>query len=362
MLKKQQIVVVGNGMVSHKFCEILTEHPRRNAFELIVFGDEPRPAYDRVHLSEYFSGKTVEDLTLSPLEWYRNHGITLFVGERVTEINRDRKYVTSDQGCQVVYDKLILATGSSPFVPPVPGTEKGGVFVYRTIEDLEAITAYSKKAKRAAVIGGGLLGLEAAKATSDLGLETHVIEFAPCLMPRQLDNAAGRLLRNKIEALGVKIHTSKITREFQGNEVVESIVFEDGDCLPVDMIVISAGIRPSDELGKSSGLKLGKRGGIVVDNFLRTSDADIYAIGECALHEEINYGLIAPGYQMAGVVAHNLLGDHREFTGADMSTQLKLMGVDVASIGNSLGLQEKCNSILLEDLQAGVYKKLLISK
>ena len=198
---------------------------------------------------------------------------------------------------------MVLATGSYPFVPPVPGIDKPGVFVYRTIEDLEQIIAYGKRAKRAAVIGGGLLGLEAAKAAYDLGLETHVVEFAPRLMPRQIDEAGSRVLVKKIEALGVQVHLGKVTKEIHGDGKVERIEFTDGSTLDVDMIIVSAGIRPRDDLARACGLQVGERGGIVVNDRLQTSDPHIYAIGEVALHGGMIYGLVAPGYEMAEIVA-----------------------------------------------------------
>src|SRR5262249_45882793 len=214
--------------------------------------------------------------------------------------------------------------GSAPFVPPVPGIDKKGVFVYRTIEDLERIIAYGRTVKKAAVIGGGLLGLEAAKATYDLGLETHVVEFAPRLMPRQIDDAGSKVLVGKINALGVRVHLNKNTKEVLGNGKVEGMAFADGGELDVKMIVVSAGIKPRDDLARTCGLTVGQRGGVVVDDHLRTSDPAIYAIGEVALYGGMVYGLVAPGYEMAEIAAANLCGQERVFKGADMSTKLKL--------------------------------------
>lgn len=362
MLKKQQLVVIGNGMVGYKFCETFTDLGASEHFDIVVFGEEPRAAYDRVHLSEFFAGKTADDLSMASLDWYAERNIDLRVNEKIMAIDRTAKTITSEKGTKLAYDKLVLATGSYPFVPPVPGVDKEGVFVYRTIEDLEKITAYSKKAKSVAVIGGGLLGLEAAKATVDLGLDTHVVEFAPRLMPRQLDEAGGALLKSKIEDLGVKVHLNMATQEMQGEKAVSGLKFSDGEELPLDMVVISAGIRPSDALAKQAELEVGPRGGISVNGALQTSDEDIFAIGECALFEGMIYGLVAPGYQMARVVANNLLGDSQVFTGADMSSKLKLMGIDVASIGDALQENEAGNPVTLEDLQGGVYKKLIVSK
>ena len=361
-LTKKNIVIIGNGMVGYKFCEKLVAKAGSSGFSLTVFGEEPRPAYDRVHLSAYFSGTTVEELTLAPRQWYEDHQIALHSGELVIAIDREQKTVTTHKGLTVPYDKLILATGSSAFMPPIKGAEKDGVFVYRTIEDLDATIAYAQKARRAAVIGGGLLGLEAAKAMLDLGLETHVIEFAPRLMPRQLDEAASGVLKEKLEALGISIHLNKNTSLIEGNGRASKMCFSDSTELDVDMIVVSAGIKPRDELARQSGLAVGVRGGIVVNDYLQTSDPDIFTIGESALHSGMIYGLIAPGYEMAEVVAANLTGAKKSFSSFDMSTKLKLIGVDVASFGDPFGTQEKCSPIVYEDKVKGIYKRVNVSE
>ncbi|MGH8701532.1 MAG: nitrite reductase large subunit NirB, partial [Burkholderiales bacterium] len=261
------------------------------------------------------------------------------------------------------YDKLVLATGSYPFVPIVPGAEWPDCFVYRAIEDLEAIRGAASSARVGTVIGGGLLGLEAAKALHDLGLETHVVEFAPRLMAVQLDDSGGRLLRRKIEALGVSVHASKHTKEIvDGHERRHKLMFADGTALETDLIVFSAGIRPRDQLARAAGLAIGERGGIVVDNHCRTSDPDIYAVGECALWSGRLYGLVAPGYQMAEVAARHIAGEQdSQFLGADMSTKLKLMGVDVASVGDAHGATPNALNYVYTDEVAGVYKKLVVS-
>src|ERR1019366_9214098 len=253
---------------------------------------------------------------------------------RVVEIDREKRVVRSALGKEVAYDTVVLATGSAPFVPPVPGIDKKGVFVYRTIEDLEKIISYGESVKKAAVFGGGLLGLEAAKASFDLGLETHVVEFASRLMPRQIDDIGSKVLVSKINALGVQVHLNKNTKEILGNGKVEGMSFADGPELDVKMIIVSAGIKPRDELARNCGLMVGQRGGVVVDDHLRTSDPDIYAIGEVALYGGMIYGLVAPGYEMSEIAASNLLGENRQFKCADMYTKLQLMGVDVASFGD----------------------------
>lgn len=360
-----KIVVVGNGMVGYKFCEKLVQATGVGAVGITVFGEEPRPAYDRVHLSSWFDGKSAEDLEMAPLAWYAENGITLYVGDPVKSIDRQNKTVTSHHGIVVAYDYLIMATGSAAFVPHIPGVEKEGVFIYRTIEDLEAMKSWAPKAKKGAVIGGGLLGLEAAKAMLDLGIaDTHVIEFAPRLMPRQIDEAGSNLLKRELEALGLSIHLSTNTTQIAGTESIEAMHFADGSTLQTDMLVISAGIKPRDELAKAAGIETGPRGGIVVNNFLQTSDPSIYAIGECALHRAMIYGLVAPGYEMATVAVQHILGKLAAdgFTGFDMSTKLKLIGVDVASFGDPFMEGEGVRTLVYNDAFNRVYKRVNISE
>jgi len=354
------VVVVGNGMVGHRFVERLAVHDTARRHRVVCFGEERRPAYDRVHLSEVFAGRAADDLGLADPAWYAEHGYELLTGERVAAIDRAARVVVSDAGRRVAYDVLVLATGSAPFVPPIPGVGLPGVFVYRTIDDLEAIRAWSERAQRVAVIGGGLLGLEAAKAVRDLGLETHVVEFAPRLMPRQVDAAGGEILRRAIERLGVRVHTGMQTKGIVGIDAVAGLRFASGDDLPVQMVVISAGIRPRDELARAAGLEVGERGGIVVDAELRTSDPDVFCIGESALAGGMIYGLVAPGYEMADALARRLCGEDARFTGADLSTKLKLLGVDVASFGDAFA-DESAGSLVFEDRVRGIYQKLVLS-
>ena len=360
-LAKRTVIVVGNGMVGFKFCEKLLA--KSTQFNIIVFGEESRPAYDRVHLSEYFNGKTADDLSLSSIDWYRTKGIQLYLGDPIQEINRENKTVHSLHGIRLNYDYLVLATGASAFVPDIPGVEKDGVFVYRTIEDLELIQSYAVKAKSAAVMGGGLLGLEAAKALLDLGIpETHIIEFAPRLMPRQIDSLGSALLQSKLKKLGLQIHLDTATNQIHGAEKIETLQFSDGTSLHLDMLVISAGIRPRDELAKLCQLEVGTRGGIVVNDQLQTTDPNIFAIGECALFNGMIYGLVAPGYEMAEVVASYLCSVQKAFTGFDMSTKLKLIGVDVASFGDAFINEPDCHTIIVEDTNKGTYKRINLSK
>jgi len=358
-----KIVIVGNGMVGYKFCEKLIDKSSSDQFQITVFGEEARPAYDRVHLSKYFAGKSADDLTMAPASWYAENNITLHLADPVAQIDRTSKTILSHKGFSVSYDVLILATGSAAFVPPIPGTEKDGVFIYRTIEDLELMTAYAKKAKKGAVIGGGLLGLEAAKAMIDLGVtDTTVIEFATRLMPRQIDEAGSNLLKGKLESLGLKILTNSNTSAILGADCINGMKFSDDTLIDVDMLVISAGIKPRDELAKLSGLEVGPRGGILVNEKLQTSDPSVYAIGECALYNNMIYGLVAPGYEMAQVVVDNLMGEEKEFRGYDMSTKLKLIGVDVASFGDPFITGNGIKTIAINDNHKGVYKRINISE
>ncbi|MEQ9443858.1 MAG: nitrite reductase large subunit NirB [Cyclobacteriaceae bacterium] len=357
----RKIIVIGNGMVGYKFCEKLRKVATPDQISITVFGEECRPAYDRVHLSEYFSDQNVDKLTLAPTDWYQENGIQLHTGEMVAHIDRKHKTVETHRGTTLEYDQLVLATGSSAFVPPVPGTDKKGVFVYRTIEDLDAIIDYGKKVKSAAILGGGLLGLEAGKAMVDMGLQTHVVEFASRLMPRQLDEAGSRVLQARIEALGIQVHLNKNTRTIAGNGKLDALYFADESALPVDMLVISAGIRPRDELGRLSELEVGPRGGVIVNDHMQTSDPNIYAVGEVALHKDMIYGLVAPGYDMAEVAAQHLMGNaEKAFPGNDMSTKLKLMGVDVASFGDVFGMADH-HPIIFEDKVKGIYKRINLS-
>lgn len=359
----KHVIVIGNGMVGYKFCEKLRASAGSANYEVTVFGEEPRPAYDRVHLSSYFSGTTAEELLMAPRSWYEENRITLHTGQLVTEIDRIQKQIKTHTGVTAHYDYLVLATGSGAFVPPLDGVERHGVFVYRTIEDLNAIMAYGRQVKKAAVIGGGLLGLEAAKALLDIGLETHVVEFAPRLMPRQLDDAGAEILTQKLRQLNIHIHTSKNTRSVIGNGSVEGLAFADQSCLEVEMLVISAGIRPRDELAKTCGLAVHNRGGMLVNDYMQTNDPTIFAIGEAAVYNNMVYGLVAPGYEMANVVVQQLNADtSRRFTGFDMSTKLKLIGIDVGSFGDPFAMTPGSIPIAFKDRRKGIYKRINISE
>ena len=363
-----KLVVVGNGMVGYKFCEKFITKKGSENYQITVFGEEPRRAYDRVHLSEYFAGKSADDLSMSTANWYADNNIILNTSELITDINREQKTIHTHLEKTHEYDYLVLATGSAAFVPPIEGVDKQGVFVYRTIEDLDAIMSYAKKIKlkgatEAAVLGGGLLGLEAAKAVRDLGLNAHVVEFAPRLMPRQLDKGASDMLQSKIEELGIGIHLNKSTQYIAGDDAITGMMFEGDDLLKVDMLVVSAGIKPRDELGRVSGLEVGVRGGVVVNNQMQTSDPNIYAIGEVALYNHMIYGLVAPGYEMADVAAEQILGNEKLMRESiDMSTQLKLIGVEVASFGDPFIENENVTAIVYENKFSGIYKRINVTK
>lgn len=364
MTAKKNLIVIGNGMVGHKFLELMIAKGATQKWNLITFCEEPRVAYDRVNLSSYFSGKTAADLSLVEPGLYQENGIQIHIGDKAVAIDREQKTVSSANGLTVSYDKIVLATGSSPFVPPIKGNEIAGAFVYRTIEDLEEISAYAKNCQVGVVIGGGLLGLEAANALKAMGLTTHVVEFASRLMPVQVDDAGGAILRSKIEALGVSVHTSKSTTQIVSQDgKITKMLFADGSELETDMIVFSTGIRPRDELARSCDLEIGERGGIVINDYCQTSDQNIYAIGECALYKNRIFGLVAPGYTMAGVVADVLDNiTTSTFTGADMSTKLKLLGVDVASFGDAFARTPGAREIAITDTVQGIYKKLVLNE
>lgn len=364
-MSKLKLVVIGNGMVGHRYIEDLVEKADISNKEITVFCEEPRVAYDRVHLSSYFSHHTADELSLVKEGFYEKHGINMLIGERAININRENRIVYSSTGREVQYDKLILATGSFPFVPPIKGHESKDCFVYRTIEDLKAIEACAKNSKSGVVIGGGLLGLEAAGALKALGVETHVVEFAPKLMAEQLDLAGGNQLRQKIERMGVNVHTSKNTLEIapEGKSARNVMRFADGTELETDFIVFSAGIRPQDKLARQMELEVGPRGGVAINDHCQTSDENIYAIGECASWNEMFYGLVAPGYKMATVAVDHLLGNTQsKFEGADMSAKLKLLGVKVGSIGDANGRTEGCKSYVYQNEEQEVYKRLIVSE
>ncbi|GAX13836.1 nitrite reductase (NADH) large subunit [Fistulifera solaris] len=387
----KRVVVVGNGMVGQRFMEnILKLDP---SVQLSTFCEEPRAAYNRVKLTSFFETRNPSDLSMTSefqedgrTTWYKENNVELYLNDKAIAVDTASKTVTGVSGRTIPYDKLVLATGSFPFVPPIPGKQRPGVFVYRTIEDLESMLKYvaDNNVKKAAVIGGGLLGLEAAKAAKDMGLESHIIEFADILMCRQIDQGGHNALVGKIEEMGLKVHCGARTESIVGQDgstdmestsPVAALRFsnENWDNLEVQMVIISAGIKPRDDLARADGsnIAIGERGGIVVDNFMKTSVEDVYAIGEIALYNNFIYGLIAPGYVMADVAAKCIAADWGvfrdalpEFTGADMSTKLKLLGCDVASFGVNQPRpdDQDVSEMVWNDPISGIYRKLIFNK
>jgi nitrite reductase (NADH) large subunit len=360
---KPRLVVVGNGMVGHRFVQAAAERGLQQQYELVVISEEARLAYDRVNLSKWFEARSDEALQLTNAEEYSALGARVVQGDPVTAIQRATRSLRTASGRAVHYDKLVIATGSYPFVPPVPGRDLPGCFVYRTIDDLTAIAAAAATAQRGVVIGGGLLGLEAANALKLLGLETHVVELGAHLMPLQLDAPGGAALRARIEELGVQVHLSAATTEVLADEHGHACAlrFADGRELATNLVIFSAGIRARDELARACGLQLGERGGVAIDAACRSSDPDIFAIGECASFAGKTYGLVAPGYRMAEVAAANLSGETAGIGEFDLSTKLKLLGIDVGSFGDALAQTPGSHVLSVFDGATSLYKKLVLS-
>ncbi len=361
----RKLVVVGHGMVAHRLVEAVRAEDKAGQWQVVVLAEEARPAYDRVALTSYVDTWDPASLALEGADYADDPLVELRLGDAVATVDRERKVVVTEAGYEQPYDSLVLATGSRPFVPPVPGHDLPGCFVYRTIEDLDAIREAAQRPGRgrrsAVVIGGGLLGLEAAKALRDMGLSPHVVEMAPRLMPLQVDEGGGGLLRRLITDLDVTVHTGTSTDTIEPDGERYLARLGNGTELDVDLVVFSAGIRPRDDLARSSGLEVGARGGILVDDTCRTSDPAVYAIGECAAVDGKVYGIVAPGYAMAEIVAARLTGGEGTFPEPDMSTKLKLMGVDVASFGDAHAATEGALEVAFNDAVAGTYKKLVVS-
>ncbi|NGN65169.1 nitrite reductase large subunit [Streptomyces sp. A7024] len=366
----QRIVLIGHGMVGQRFLEALAERGLTRTHRVTVLAEEPRPAYDRVQLTSYFSGTSPDELSVTPEGFLDEHGIELHLNDPVVAIDRETRRVTTESGVTHPYDTLVLATGSYPFVPPVPGKDADGCFVYRTIEDLLAIEEYAKKhATTGTVVGGGLLGLEAAGALQGLGLDTHIVEFAPRLMPVQVDEGGGSALRRTITGMGLEVHTGVGGKEIKtdADGAVRAMALSDDSEIATDLVVFSAGVRPRDQLARDAGLDVGERGGVAVDEQCRTTnDPAVFAIGECAQAADGRvYGLVAPGYEMAETAAKAIAAEDGEacdgFSGADLSTKLKLLGVGVASFGDAHGAADDCLDVVYSDSRAGIYKKLVVA-
>ena len=330
-MSKKKIVVVGNGMVGHKFIDNILQSDS-DEFDVITFSEEPRLAYDRVQLTAYFKRGNADDLALTSEEYYQSNGVNYLLNAKVAQLDTENKCVVTESGHTESYDTLILATGSFPFVPPIPGNDQEHCHVYRTIEDLDAIELSSKGSKSGVVIGGGLLGLEAANAVKNLGLETHVVEFAPRLMAVQLDDGGGALLRRKIEDLGVQVHTEKATSEIVSGESARyRMNFADGTHLETDMIVFSAGIRPQDALARSSDIAIGERGGIVINDHCQTNIDNVYAIGDCAEIKGRVMAYLQPAILSANVLAKQLTMDKGEIKVDEAKLSLPHMFTKVKS-------------------------------
>ncbi|MFD6106061.1 NAD(P)/FAD-dependent oxidoreductase, partial [Nocardia salmonicida] len=365
---RKTVVVVGHGMVGHRFVEALRSRDEAGQWQVIILSEEKLPAYDRVGLSYYVGNWNADDLALPGNMYDGDELVDLRLGQRGEAIDLEAKTVTSTTGDVIAYDALVMATGSYPFVPPVPGHDLPECFVYRTIDDLDGIRAAAEAAGPGAhgvVVGGGLLGLEAANALRLLGMTPHVIEYNGRLMPAQVDAGGGAILEKLVTDIGLNVHTGVgtakiVSIEEEGADNVTVHLSDDAE-IRASLVVFSAGVRPQDALAKASGLETGARGGILTDLTLQTSDPSVYAIGECAAIEGVCYGLVAPGYTTAEIVADRLLGGAGEFPGADMSTKLKLMGVDVASFGDAHGTTEGALEVVLHDAAKGTYAKLVVS-
>ncbi|MFC0270408.1 nitrite reductase large subunit NirB [Metabacillus herbersteinensis] len=354
---KKKLVLVGNGMAGVRAIEEIL-NVSEELFEITIFGSEPHPNYNRILLSKVLQGDTkIKDITLNDWEWYEENNITLYTGETVTKINPEMKVVISDNGRVIPYDEVIIATGSVPFMLPLPGADKQGVTAFRDIKDTDVMVEASKKYKKAAVIGGGLLGLEAARGLLNLGMDVSVIHIAPTLMERQLDETAGRLLQKELETQGMKFLLEKSTEEIYGTNRVEGLKFKDGTHLEADLVVMAVGIKPNIELAKESGLSVNR--GIIVNDFLQTDLPHVYSVGECAEHNGIPYGLVAPLYEQAKVLASHICGQETApYKGSVLSTQLKVSGVEVFSAGDFTEGEDK-KALKIFDEQDGIYKKIV---
>jgi nitrite reductase (NADH) large subunit len=355
---RERLVVIGNGMAPGRMLEHLIEQAP-NRYQITIFNAEPRVNYDRILLSPVLSGeKDFEEIVIHGDGWYIEHGITLYKGHKIVAIDRAARTVTSEPGETVGYDKLVVATGSVPFMIPVPGADLPGVLTYRDLDDVNAMLLAAQSREKAVVIGGGLLGLEAAAGLKARGMDVSVVHLMPTLMERQLDPAAGYLLQKAMEGRGIKVLTRAETRAIRGSRKVEGVELADGRVLPATLVVMAIGIRPNAALAREAGLQVDR--GIMVDTGMRTSDRDIFAVGECA---EVNgkvYGLVAPLYEMARVAAARLSGDDAAaFVHADTPTKLKVTGIDLYSLGDFADGEDR-EEIVLRDAAAGIYKRLIL--
>ncbi|MDP5275043.1 nitrite reductase large subunit NirB [Chengkuizengella axinellae] len=358
MSQKEKLVVIGNGMAGVNTVEhILKLAP--NQFDITIFGSEPHPNYNRILLSYVLAGDSkVDDIVINSYEWYEEHGISLYTGETITEINTEGKTVTSDKGTSVSYDKLIISTGSDPFMLPLPGADKEGVIAYRTIQDCEYMMEAAKNYKKAVVIGGGLLGLEAARGFLNLGMKVDVVHICDAIMERQLDRTASKMLQDSLEEQGMNFLLSKQTEKILGKKRVTGLKFADGSKVDADLVVMAVGIRPNIQLAKDSGIEVNR--GIVVNDYLETNVEDVFAVGECAEHRGIGYGLVAPLFEQGAVLAKKIADvDTAPYEGSVVYTKLKVSGVDVFS-GGDFNDAKDTKAIKIEDEFSGIYKKVVV--
>ena len=368
MAEKQKLVVIGNGMAGVRAVEEILARGGAEQFDITIFGDEPYGNYNRILLSNVLNGsQEPHDIFLNPLDWYQENEVTLHAGVRVTDINRPGKFVSGDNGVEAIYDKLLIATGSRPFVPPIPGLYqedgrfKSGIFVFRTIDDCNKIAGYATKCKKAVVLGGGLLGLEAARGLMNFGVEVHVVHLADSLMNQQLDPIGGKILQNTMEKMGVRVHCSTNTTLVRGEDRIVGLDFKDGTSIDCEMLVISTGIKPNSELGLLCGITTERA--IVVDNHMRSvDDPDVYVVGECAQHRGMVYGLVAPLWEQAQVLADHITGINplSAYHGSKIATKLKVMGVELAAMGRTEPMDDRDEVVSFSDAKRGTYKKLII--
>ncbi|HLJ13830.1 MAG TPA: nitrite reductase large subunit NirB [Bryobacteraceae bacterium] len=355
----QKLVVVGNGMAGVACVEQILKHAPK--FDIAIFGDETHTNYNRILLSSVLAGeKSLDEITLHTPEWYRQHGIVLRLGIRIVDIDVEARTVTGDNGAVVQFDKLLLATGSSPVIPPIAGANKEGVFAFRNIDDTRGLLARSRPGVQAVVIGGGLLGLEAARGLQVQGCAVTVVHLLDTLMERQLDPTGGTYLTRKMERLGMRVLLNRHTSALLGNGHVEAVEFQDGEQIEAGLVVIAAGIRPNAELGRRASLTVNR--GIVVNDFMETSHPDIFAVGECVEHRGICYGLVAPLFEQGKVLAATITGNRGPaYQGTVEASKLKIMGVDVFSAGEYRDNAAEFESVRYEDPSLGIYKKVVLS-
>lgn len=359
-MQKLKLVVIGNGMAGMRTVEALLKLAPEQ-YDITVFGDEPHPNYNRIMLSPVLANEqTIDDIILHTREWYQENNITLHTNATVNDINRENQTVTTNDGITAEYDRLLIATGSRPFIPPVSGNELEGVISYRDIKDTNTMIQAAEKYKHAIVIGGGLLGLEAANGLKSRGMDVTVVHRCEWLLERQLDPTAATMLQQSLEAKGLKFALNTNTKTILGNESgrVNSITFQEGFSLPADLVVWAVGIRPNYALAESAGIHCDQ--GIVVNDHLQTDDPNIYAVGECVVHRGVSYGLVAPLYEMAEVCAARLANlKTQTYSGSVTSTKLKVTGIDLFSAGDFMG-SEQSEEIILRNAIDNTYKKIVI--